>query len=1712
MKDLDLWRRLKQKPVVADPPLLRLLDELAQRPMATRAPFLHALWKLREHSDPRLRASAVRVLAGATGHRGLVALNRALDDDDATVRKAAVDAWAQCARGQPWRWAHVVFHRRADVRAQALAADVGDVSAQLGVFLLADPANAELARTAPWPKDDLALVFDLFLRGHIDKAVATQRLAATDVASLRGYLLHGRKRSDAEVDAWLDRCIDTGEIVEARGHDVLDAWRAAWEPAHAAAEDAMDRLRAAVLGERLSKLRRRAAVALLQSGACAATSIGQRDAAPAGLDICIACEPKILGLEGLDVDARRHAAQILLRSGVKPPKVPESGVRALWDTDACRASTAPGAPALHLSTAACVAALLPRRRVAAMCDHYGEAAVVACVARDNAGWMDLCRLPQETKGGALILLDRFRRKDHARYEQLLAMALATWMGPDPKRAHEALGRRVRGTLALRVLLQLLGLLSRGEVDIGEKALLKLLGRLVEKTPEKDARVAVERIVGFHDELDSSVLVFCLRRFAAHLEPTSWALATCGLGPEYLAVLLGWLDDALLVPVDHERALAKALHKHAEPHARAWAKARLETGPVKRAPPKVREGQRNLLDEEVERIATCTDEDLEAAVEPALRVPTGRLCEALARREASENMAVCTALVGAVDPVDEVAGQLERFMPEAAESYAALHASCVAVWQSRSQLPPLAHAVLHRWERHAFAFAGWIEGEGEARGAASIERRVLEMSAWPGEVAKAIVWEAMAAVILLRRYREAPFMPQWGIAAVVHAALQELDTRVGHAAAKVLTALHLAGVATEPLAEIEDAVHEVAPDLDAATRLELARWVAFEGLPARRAPARRRSATLPKDILERIKGCESADELELYCRRGDTRIVHEACLKLVMMGRAGQMRLLALMDVSPALPGLDAFVDSVALWTDAGCVAAVRVVAIDPRRPAAFRFRLCLALADRGERGFLEHALGVLREPVDAAHWGWFHRKLRHRLARVVDDDRRLALTLADAPHPHAYRMAVTWLLEHAPNTEGGGFEDGDISDAMMRFLESGTERPQELRRKVALHLARGGYAKGLEAITLLDLCDPELPSGHPWVQAFKKGERNALVEAALGAALLGGEAACAEARVRQLWAMAGSAPADQERWKRALVDEGSDPNVRSQIVRELEGAGARERKTRLVASVFAWGIRRGRELTGRLFKIHMTDKRADFGYTFLDQQRIYVSALPIFRGDRHGIDIVEGLILHEIGHHMYHAGKEADRVWRRAQRSGLHRVLNLVADEHLERNLRAQDPAYGDRLKRLCAYAFAHSARELQVEAALRMLLGAAFEVLSAEALGVAFDPTCVQVERGALLRELDRRGHAFARFVRALRMGLGDRHEDEQLQRALSLFRGGFRHLDMEGLYEVVLKLAEIYGGSQALAQVFGGHEDLEWEGRDAEAHGSGVSDEGVQREVERILDPKRNKGKPSKGGGRLAINVAADAHFDVIEAIERVAPDRERHRRLAKELRRFANRLREYMMRLGLAHKSMRARLRGRAFDRTRAQAVVIRRDPRMLVAREVKIDTDLFVGVVVDCSGSMSVGGSMEKAHRFGVLIAEAVHRLDGVDARFFGFTDRTIYDAGDAENCAVTSLEATGGNNDAAGLWHVARVAAHSQRRAKLLVMISDGLPTECSVQALRALVQQLGRKGMVCAQVAVRPLEEVCFPHYVVLDDDDMNTSVRKFGEIITKLVGRALGR
>ena len=295
----------------------------------------------------------------------------------------------------------------------------------------------------------------------------------------------------------------------------------------------------------------------------------------------------------------------------------------------------------------------------------------------------------------------------------------------------------------------------------------------------------------------------------------------------------------------------------------------------------------------------------------------------------------------------------------------------------------------------------------------------------------------------------------------------------------------------------------------------------------------------------------------------------------------------------------------------------------------------------------------------------------------------------------------------------------------------------------------------------------------------------------------------------------------------------------------------------------------------------------------------------------------------------------------------------------------------------------------------------------------------------------------------------------------------------------------------------------------------GEGITQDEVDRMVERVLDPRHRDGPPPREGGanHPVLNISPKNDFDRITHVVRMPFDPTAHRDYAQRVARPARMMRRYLEELGLRHVRQPMRLRGARLDRSRILPLVTRGEPRVLLQRELETMTDIFVGIVIDCSGSMASRDNMERARQFGMLLAEACAGLHGVDLRVFGFTDKVIYDCGEAARCAVYALQAHGGYNDAAALFYAANVARASRRRAKLLVMISDGLPTECSVAALRELVQTLTRRWhMVCAQVAVQPLAEVCFPHYVVCNDPTIEQTVTRFGGIVMGLVRKTLGR
>jgi hypothetical protein len=46
---------------------------------------------------------------------------------------------------------------------------------------------------------------------------------------------------------------------------------------------------------------------------------------------------------------------------------------------------------------------------------------------------------------------------------------------------------------------------------------------------------------------------------------------------------------------------------------------------------------------------------------------------------------------------------------------------------------------------------------------------------------------------------------------------------------------------------------------------------------------------------------------------------------------------------------------------------------------------------------------------------------------------------------------------------------------------------------------------------------------------------------------------------------------------------------------------------------------------------------------------------------------------------------------------------------------------------------------------------------------------------------------------------------------------------------------------------------------------------------------------------------------------------------------------------------------------------------------------------------------------------------------------------------------------------------------------------------------------------LCAQVGVRPLEHITFPHHILLQDGNVDASVKRFGAVVMGLVRQALG-
>ncbi len=1665
MHDLDIWRRLVAGHATADD-----VNALATLPLGRRVAYIGSLVPLASGGAPAVRADALRALAGARGVEGVRAIVAELAADDAEVRAAALHALREVARDAPYRFVHALFHPRVDVRRAALDGELPIRIAELAIYLRADREVADLVHKTRWPDGSFGLALDFYAGGHLPAHDVVELFTHASGASLQAFVGRAQARTPEVIDAYLEQA-SRDVAAQPRGLDVLDTIVAAIVEAGAPPRALAQLVDVVTPKDKNRQLARRAAAALL----------AQLSRAPnaALWSACVALEPRVLAFPCFGPTHADAAATGLFqyRWPIRPT---EAQVERLLALPAVRGD---------LALAAAVAGLLANKRLHRLAAALGEDAVVAALVASDRGWDEICRLPPETPALELAWLSRVEKADYRRYIALAGRALGSFTGKRLDQFVEQMPRRHRPGVFLAALaahatssderVAAVGRVIAARVD--RATLVTILQQLLAPKPGPKPRSG-----GAIDETGRMALAIA-RAVAAKL----LAGAAAELDDAAVVRLIGLVEVDPL-PRDRELALANALVPRTLGVIIDW-RARVEwqiTAPVPTAPPA--RVHRELTPAERAKIVSCTDGALEKALEPVFAGHISGVAAALAERSPAPSVVACNALLGCADPLQDVARTLDRFAAATPEFDIELDNAAIR-WVRVADLPVLARARLWRWEAHSFALVDWIESVGTAHDALRVADTL------PGRLARHTLWKAISEAWMLVRYRQRDRFAKHATVELAQFCAEQLDRDIGRHAARLLVALvesrHVA------FGEVRDRVLDRIADADAEAREYIARLVRLDGVPE--PPRTVEAPSTP--LLDRIRASTDLDQLVAWCSDPRPAIVQEAALALVVLGAPGQARLAELLARLDELPSATPVLATILLWDHPPAIDAVRTLARSADLPPAWQCHVWLALLARGEPDALARTLEAVRAPPR----GWYFRREDWDALVRVADVVTCSIALADAPHHHAYQRALQILLSLTRPTD-------EVRAALLRFLELGDDRPLHLRVSAARFVAQ--HWDDATGVPLLAeyVADERADDWLYTLELVPRADMAADADMIVSAALVGGPLVCSEKR---MWAVIqrmrdcgyldakAQAAADLRVFEQAAT-AATRRAASTYAVAEATGHA----RLRRVADVFAWGIRRGVELTGRLFRIHMTAKERELGHTKLDGNHIFVSPLPMLRGETHGQDVVEGLVLHELGHHVYHRSEEAQRLWQQAHREGIGHFLNLIADEQLEPNLRALDPSYGDRLKRLGAYAFQHAPQEIKVAVLFDALGAAAARAFIGAELAVAYDEDAVRVRRGAILGELDRAGHPVARFSRALRMGLGNRSGDPLIERALALCGKELRTLDMRGLYELTKRLVELFGGKHQIAKVFGGPEGLVFGEREDDVFGAGIDDDVLQREVERVLDPRRSKRGPGNTGPeRLQLNVNPDTKFDRITRVVRVRGDAEVHRKLAVDVQRHSTRLRAFLDELGLRWEPQRARTQGRALDRTRLTALVTRNDPRILVARNPVRRTDLFIGTLVDCSSSMTAGRNIDRAKRFAVLVAEAVRTLPGVDARFFGFTDSIIYDAGSATECGVVGLTTSGGNNDAAGLYHAANVALNSKRRAKVLVMISDGLPTECSVAALRSLVTELTRRrGIICAQVAVRDLEEVCFPHYVVLDDREPDIAVAKFGRMIGDLARRSL--
>jgi hypothetical protein len=188
----------------------------------------------------------------------------------------------------------------------------------------------------------------------------------------------------------------------------------------------------------------------------------------------------------------------------------------------------------------------------------------------------------------------------------------------------------------------------------------------------------------------------------------------------------------------------------------------------------------------------------------------------------------------------------------------------------------------------------------------------------------------------------------------------------------------------------------------------------------------------------------------------------------------------------------------------------------------------------------------------------------------------------------------------------------------------------------------------------------------------------------------------------------------------------------------------------------------------------------------------------------------------------------------------------------------------------------------------------------------------------------------------------------------------------------------------------------------------------------------------------------------------------------------------------------------------------------DVRIFVGETSKPKTSLHIDVILDCSTSQNEATGLRKKGEkflrskvFALGIEEAVRGKRGVSAKFWGYDDGTIYECGGAGEHRVSGLSISGGgNNDAAVLHHVTQNVSSDKSR-RVVILVSDAQPADCSWGALHEVGWNLIRQGVTVVQVLTEPCDDPALAWNTVdIHTQSLNNAATFLGRVLEANLAR----